>query len=428
MRGGTWIVLASKRAVPIHVTLHDLSKSNRPVEVYLVVDHPPEVLLSAQRGCQAAWAAAQAAECGFPRCSVGFDIRGVTPKEPISGQSGGLAFGLAMVQRRLGLNDPVAATGVVAAGTPPGPLEPVEGFREKCEAVEELARGMAGGLRFFFPRGNLGDLGVELQTRLEAAGVEPIPVESVEEAVRLLLRPRGQGRASPGVGSSGGRRGPSVPVLWLAGLLAAAGLAGGAAWWSGLLPHRLHPGPSPVSANGSHAGGGRGPAAPPAPGSSAANATGNATTASRGKGGPSAPSLSFEGEVAAALRKLFRARGLAVDPKALEGGLNCTRPWGGGGGRCSLTIPAPGKGAAGGPISVTVVEPPGRRVAPGQVAGELMEAVSQELEARRGGWKERFSRPGRRGGGAGRHGELKPGSRARLPKGGKEGGGDAGFE
>ncbi len=232
MREKTWILLASENAVPLHVTLHQAPpNSPRPVEVFLITDQPPEVLQSAQRGCQAAWAAAKGMGLDLPNVTAGFDLAGVTQKSPVTGESAGLAFAVALLQRQLGFKRPVAATGIVSSGIPPGPLERVEGFGEKCRAVAALARqcGPDPGLLFLFPKANAE----EFDKGLAGDGVEPIPVESVEEAVSILLKLSGHIPATGPLPQERqkGRMGPALAAAALFIVAAAVG----SAFYSGLI-------------------------------------------------------------------------------------------------------------------------------------------------------------------------------------------------
>ncbi len=436
MRGKTWILLATENAVPIHVTIHNAPSSGRPVEVFLVTDHPPEVLHSAQRGCQAAWAVAGSLGLEIPSCKVGFDLQGITPKEPISGESAGLAFGLALLQRQMAMEIPIAATGVVTSGIPPGPLEGVEGFREKCAAVERLSRELGGGLLFFCPRINLDQLGVMGSRRLEEAGVEVHPVASVEEAVHLLLERTGllkEGDSGPDATRlRAGNRG----LYWLAGGAAALLLGGGVLVYQNAaalsrLVGRIWGHRTQVSSTTGGAAKGRANATGPAkPGTSSQTSEGRSTPD---------PSSLLRIKLAEQLKAIATGGGLPaavqLAASSLEGAVNCTTQEHDGLRIYRVSLPKGAfllKGRSLAAVEVALVEPKGRKRAVDEVAKELADAVVEELSARASGraWRGLFRPRAQKEPQQLPRGRemLKNGNGARRNRREKERGGDAGFE
>ena len=186
-----WILLASEDALPLQTKFFQpLPGTNRPVDAFLVTDQPPDILEAAQRGVQAAYQSIKLHGFDIPGLAVGFDLRGITAKRPIIGSSAGLAFALALAQKRLGIKQDMAATGEVISGLGDGEVGKVDEIRSKLKASEKF---LVTGGKVFFPRANCSEIDEDLKRELEIKDITLVPVDSVAEAVSYLIEQTGNG-------------------------------------------------------------------------------------------------------------------------------------------------------------------------------------------------------------------------------------------
>ena len=182
----TWMLFESGGAVVVDLSLHMAARGNRPIDAYIV---------TGQEGGAFAGAARRAAEAAYhatlPFCPetsamvVAYDLHGLSAGCPVTGESGGLAFALALGKRLLKKDPgPVAATGAVQSGHSNGPIGAVLGIDAKLSAAGELLPENGWVL---YPRANESDVSAELKASLEKKGLHLHSVSTVAEAFQIVF-------------------------------------------------------------------------------------------------------------------------------------------------------------------------------------------------------------------------------------------------
>lgn len=182
----TWMLFESGSGVAVDLSLHRAAgDQSRPIDAYVVTEYEGEFTRAARRAAEAVYHAALAS--GEAACAmvVGYDLQGLPAGCPVTGESGGLAFAVALGKRLLKQDPgPVAATGEVRSGHDGGPIGAVLGITEKLAAAGRLLP--AGGW-VLYPRDNDGDIPDDLKASLEQNGLKLHPVSRVSEALALVF-------------------------------------------------------------------------------------------------------------------------------------------------------------------------------------------------------------------------------------------------
>ena len=199
---GTWMLFRSGSATRVDVGLHKPVEHDHSAKAaYVVKECDTAMQDAAERGRLAAlqWVARRS---GTHPVSyrVSFDLPGVRSGENIGGASGGLAFAVAVARAVAGAGDTgagaadgadgvggaIAAAGELESGLSGGPVGSVQGIEAKIEGA--LAR-LPAGSRLVYPRTNDPDISAGLRERLRRRGIQPVAVESVDEALDRLFSP-----------------------------------------------------------------------------------------------------------------------------------------------------------------------------------------------------------------------------------------------
>lgn len=157
----------------------------RPIDAYVVTECEGDVTGSARRAVEAVCNVLQQHGQTVDPVVVGFDLQGLPGGRPVTGESGGLAFAIALAKRLLDHDPgPVAATGEIMSGHGGGPVAPVKGIIAKIEAASRLLpeKGWV-----FYPQENDQEIPADLRTSLTEKGLRLQPVSSVAETLGHLF-------------------------------------------------------------------------------------------------------------------------------------------------------------------------------------------------------------------------------------------------
>lgn len=220
----TWMLFESGSGVAVDLSLHRAAgDKSRPIDAYVVTEYEGEFTRAARRAAEAVYHAALSR--GEAACAmvVGYDLQGLPAGCPVTGESGGLAFAVALGKRLLKQDPgPVAATGEVRSGHDGGPIGAVLGITEKLLAAGRLLP--AGGW-VLYPRDNEGDIPEDLRASLEKKGLKLHPVSHVSEALAMVFNLPGTDATQTDAPKADDLDQPGAFVIprhrlwWLAGML-----------------------------------------------------------------------------------------------------------------------------------------------------------------------------------------------------------------
>jgi hypothetical protein len=182
----TWMLFESGNGAAVDLSLYAPPKERaRPIDAYVVTECEGDFTGSARRAVEAVYDVLQQHGSEMDPVVVGYDLQGLPGGRPVTGESGGLAFAIALAKRILDRDPgPVAATGDITSGHGGGPVGPVSGIIAKLEAAGRLApeRGWV-----FYPQDNDREIPPDLRTTLTKKGLRLQPVSSVAETLTLLF-------------------------------------------------------------------------------------------------------------------------------------------------------------------------------------------------------------------------------------------------
>jgi len=185
-RSTTWMLFESGTGVVVDLSLYSPSRDKtRPIDAYVVTECEGDFTGSARRAAETVYNVARDHGAGIDPVVVGYDLQGLPGGRKVMGESGGLAFAIALAKRVYDQDPgPVAATGEVKSGHGGGPVGPVKGIRAKMEAAGRLVPENGW---VFYPKENDREIPDELRTSLAGKGLRLQPVSSVAEALGLLF-------------------------------------------------------------------------------------------------------------------------------------------------------------------------------------------------------------------------------------------------
>ena len=185
-RSTTWMLFESGSGVVVDLSLYSPSKDKtRPIDAYVVTECEGDFTGSARRAAETVYNVLREHGVEIDPMVVGYDLQGLPGGRKVMGESGGLAFAIALAKRVCDHDPgPVAATGDVKSGHGGGPLGAVKGIGAKIEAAGRL---MPGNGWVFYPKDNDREIPDELRISLDGKGLKFQPVSSVAEALGLLF-------------------------------------------------------------------------------------------------------------------------------------------------------------------------------------------------------------------------------------------------
>lgn len=186
MAAKVWMLFESGAAAEVVLSAHLTPEGNsRPIEAYLTLECDRSFSRAALRGAETAYTWAQEKLFHLSPQIISYDLLGLPNDRGVTGESGGLAFALALATHLYGDNTrPIAATGEIVASPDGGPVVAIQGINEKLHAaIDQLP---ADGL-IFYPKEN--DFEVSTKARQQAIdkGLTLHAVESVEQALDILF-------------------------------------------------------------------------------------------------------------------------------------------------------------------------------------------------------------------------------------------------
>ncbi len=185
-RSTTWMLFESGSGVVVDLSLYSPSRDKtRPIDAYVVTECEGDFTGSARRAAETVYNVMREHGAGIDPVVVGYDLQGLPGGRKVMGESGGLAFAIALAKRVYDQDPgPVAATGEVKSGHGGGPVGPVKGIKAKMEAAGRLVPENGW---VFYPKENDREIPDELRTSLAGKGLRLQPVSSVAEALGLLF-------------------------------------------------------------------------------------------------------------------------------------------------------------------------------------------------------------------------------------------------
>jgi hypothetical protein len=179
----TWMLFESGNSVSVDLSLFSAPKENiRPIDAYVVTEAEGTVTYSARRAAGAVYEVVRNYKPDIGPLVAGFDF---TAKFQVTGESGGLAFAVALAKRLLNKDPgPVAATGIVESSHNGGPIKRVRGIEAKLEAAGMI---LPSGGWIFYPEENENEISVELCSSLISKGLSLYPVSSVAQTIEILF-------------------------------------------------------------------------------------------------------------------------------------------------------------------------------------------------------------------------------------------------
>ncbi|BBO86016.1 hypothetical protein DSCO28_65820 [Desulfosarcina ovata subsp. sediminis] len=186
----TWILFESGYAVKVGLSLYSPPReTSRPIDAYVVTECENSFTKSARRAVEAVHGVANRFLPGLKPVVVGYDLIGLSATRQVTGESGGLAFAVALAKRFFGQDPgPVAATGVLRSGHNGGEIGAVKGIQAKLEGASIL---MPSGGVILYPIENEKDLPDSFSMALSEKGLVLKPVANVDEAIKWLFKIKG---------------------------------------------------------------------------------------------------------------------------------------------------------------------------------------------------------------------------------------------
>lgn len=179
----TWMLFESGNVASVDLSLFSAPKENiRPIDAYVVTEAEGTVTYSARRAAGAVYEVISDYRPEIDPVVAGFDF---IADFPVAGESGGLAFAVALAKRLLN-NDPgpVAATGIVESSHNGGPIKKVRGIEAKLKAAGVV---LPPGGWVFYPEENKNEVSADLHNHLISKGLKLYPVSSIAQTIEILF-------------------------------------------------------------------------------------------------------------------------------------------------------------------------------------------------------------------------------------------------
>jgi len=182
----TWMLFESGEAAVVGLSIHSLpSGGSRPIDAYLVTECEGDFTSAAQRAAESVYRVAGRSLSEEGSVVVAYDLVGIPGGCPLAGESGGLAFAIALAKMVFKHDPgPIAATGMITSGSGDGPVGRVKGIEAKLKAAVQV---LPEDGWVFYPRANEGEISDHLRKTTENKGLKLKPVSSVLEALEELF-------------------------------------------------------------------------------------------------------------------------------------------------------------------------------------------------------------------------------------------------
>ncbi len=182
----TWVLFESGAAAAVDLNFYEPTRgAGRPIDAYVVSECDGDFTTAARRASEVVYHKGRQVQPDLGAMVVGYDLQGEKELGAVAGESGGLAFAVALAKKIFKQNPgPVAATGDIRGSHGGGPLRPVNGIQEKIQAAGRLLPKKGWIL---YPRENDEEIPDSLREFLTGRGLKLRPVSSVFEALDLLF-------------------------------------------------------------------------------------------------------------------------------------------------------------------------------------------------------------------------------------------------
>ncbi|MBW2186398.1 MAG: hypothetical protein JRG71_08380 [Deltaproteobacteria bacterium] len=186
MAGKVWMLFECGAAAEVVLSAHLTPEGNsRPIEAYLTLECDRSFSHAALRGAETAYTWARGKLFHLSPQIISYDLLDLPKDRGVKGESGGLAFALALATHLYGDNSlPIAATGEIVASADGGPVTSIKGINAKLGAAITLLP--EDGL-IFYPKENEFEVSTKVQQQALAKGLPLHAVESVEQALNILF-------------------------------------------------------------------------------------------------------------------------------------------------------------------------------------------------------------------------------------------------
>lgn len=186
MAAQVWMLFESGNAAEVVLNSYlNPHTEIRPINAYLTVDCNRSFSRAALRGAETAYTWARARNPELKPQTISYDLKGLPGNRSLTGESGGIAFAVALASHLVGNSSlSVAATGEIMASADGGPIKRIEGINEKLVAAATL---LPEGGWVFYPQDNDGEITEEVNTLLNEKRLSRHAVGCVDEALKLLF-------------------------------------------------------------------------------------------------------------------------------------------------------------------------------------------------------------------------------------------------
>lgn len=186
MAAQVWMLFESGNATEVVLNPHlNSDKDTRPINAYLTVECNRSFTRAALRGAEVAYTWARKRDPELKPQTISYDLKGLADNCSLTGESGGLAFALALASHLVGNNSlPVAATGEIMASADGGPIKRIEGINEKLVAAATL---LPEGGWIFYPKDNDSEITEEVHALVNKMKLSIHAIKCVDEALQLLF-------------------------------------------------------------------------------------------------------------------------------------------------------------------------------------------------------------------------------------------------
>ena len=153
---------------------------SRPIDAYVVTECEGDFTGAARRAAEAVYNLAQKKLPRIGQMVIGLDIQGLSPgSAPVTGESGGLSFAIAIAGELFKKKIPIAATGVVSSRVN-GKVDRVEGIVKKLTAAAEIIPQQG---RILYPTDNHDEIPESVFRLARDKRITLHPVATIAEAI-----------------------------------------------------------------------------------------------------------------------------------------------------------------------------------------------------------------------------------------------------
>ncbi len=153
---------------------------SRPIDAYVVTECEGDFTGAARRAAEAVYNLAQKRLPRIGQMVIGLDIQGLSPgSAPVTGESGGLSFAVAIAGELFKKKLPIAATGVVSSREN-GKVDRVEGIVKKLTAAAEIIPQQG---RILYPADNHDEIPESVFRLARDKRITLHPVTTIAEAI-----------------------------------------------------------------------------------------------------------------------------------------------------------------------------------------------------------------------------------------------------